>query len=61
MENERVVLKRKFADEHFLEIVLAIYMGKFVTWIYNRQDGGYYHGNYFNNIDDAEKNFDKRK
>lgn len=32
--------------DNFLCVVLARRVNKYVTWIYNSQDGGLYHGHY---------------
>lgn len=40
-------------DAH-LQVVLARYMGQWVTWIHNLQDGGDSAGHYFSNDEEEE-------
>ena len=48
-------------DAH-LAVVLAKVDGyhPYVTWVYNKQDGGYFWGHYFETMVEAAKDFDKR-
>ena len=34
-------------DDTYLTLVLCVYKGQFVTWVYNRSDAGFYYGRYF--------------
>ena len=47
-------------DDHYLSIVLAKAFGKFVTWAYNNQDGGYFWGHYFETLTEAKEDYKKR-
>jgi hypothetical protein len=33
----------------------------YVTWLHNHTDNGYYHGHYFDNIQDATQDYTKRE
>jgi hypothetical protein len=61
------ILKRKSYSDHpaddYLEIVLAkIGWGvhPYVTWGFNHESGGYFLGHYFETLEEAEKDFERR-
>lgn len=48
-------------DDYYLSIVLhKNFKGEFVTHMANSEDGGFYHGRYFDNLEDAMKDFETR-
>jgi len=63
----RLVLKRKLYSNHpydkHLEVVLAYLPEKkeYVTWMYNKECGGFNTGHYYTELAPALKNFDERK
>lgn len=58
------ILKKRPVSNHpgdnYLSYVLAEYKGEYVTWLYNSSFDEYNIGHYFNNIEDAEKDFNNR-
>lgn len=48
-------------DDNYLAIVLALFGGQYVTWIFNACDGGCHEGHYFNtDLNAAIEDFNKR-
>jgi hypothetical protein len=62
MPYRKIIKKQQFPhkDDNKLYLVLAEFNGQFVTWEYNSEFNGYSQGNYFNDIDQAKKDFNRR-
>ena len=70
MKNIEILERRSFSthpDDKHLHIVLAKRPYKYspdgweyVTWIHNLSDGAFYHGHYFHDKEEAERDFWER-
>jgi len=62
--NGATVLKvKQYSDlpgDCYLGIVLALFRGEFVTWIYNAECAGCVEGHYFQSLEEAMVDYEKR-
>ena len=60
----KIVESKRSKENNFISVVLGQLVdqseSKFVTWIFNHQDGGFHWGHYFSDYTSAKKDFIKR-
>jgi hypothetical protein len=59
----KVLKSKKYSnhpDDWFLCVVLCVWGDEFVTWIYNAENGGVHDGHYYEILDEAIEDFEKR-
>lgn len=59
--NKQILAEKPYDNDH-CTCVLAHVGGyhPYVTWVHNRETGGYYWGHYFQTYDEALKDFNSR-